>query len=141
MKDAVLRLYGEMDVVVKAAAVADYRPSAPAAQKIKKEDGAKMLVLERTDDILAILGKEKKHQVLVGFAAETENVMDFAREKLKKKNLDLMVANNVSHGVFGEDSATVHFLRSDSEPVTLTEQSKDAIANKLLDLALAMRKK
>jgi phosphopantothenoylcysteine decarboxylase / phosphopantothenate---cysteine ligase len=141
MKNAVLRLYGDMNVVVKAAAVADYRPSAPAAQKIKKDDGAKTLVLERTDDILAILGKEKKHQFLIGFAAETENVMDFAQEKLKKKNLDLMVANNVSHGVFGEDSATVHFIRSDSDPVTLTEQSKDAIANKLLDLALSMQKK
>jgi phosphopantothenoylcysteine decarboxylase / phosphopantothenate---cysteine ligase len=141
MKNAVLCLYGEMDIVVKAAAVADYRPSDPAAQKIKKEDGAKTLVLERTDDILAILGKEKKHQFLVGFAAETENVMDFAREKLKKKNLDLMVANNVSCGVFGEDSATVHFICSDSEPVTLTEQSKDAIANKLFDLVLVMRKK
>lgn len=141
MKNAVLSIYDEMDVVVKAAAVADYRPSMPSAQKIKKEDGSKMLVLERTDDILAILGKEKKHQFLVGFAAETENVMDFAREKLKKKNLDLMVANNVSSGVFGEDSATVHFICPDGEPITLTDQSKDAIANKLLDLALAMHKK
>jgi phosphopantothenoylcysteine decarboxylase/phosphopantothenate--cysteine ligase len=141
MKNAVLRLYSEMDVVVKAAAVADYRPSAPAAQKIKKEDGSKTLVLERTDDILAILGKEKKHQFLIGFAAETENVMSFAQEKLKKKNLDLIVANDVSRGVFGEDSSTVHFIRSDSEPVTLTDQSKDTIANKLLDLAQALRKK
>jgi phosphopantothenoylcysteine decarboxylase/phosphopantothenate--cysteine ligase len=141
MKNAVLRLYDEMDVVVKAAAVADYRPSAPAAQKIKKEDGSKMLVLERTDDILAILGKEKKHQFLVGFAAETENIIDFAQEKLKKKNLDLMVANDVSHGVFGEDSATVHFISREGEPITLAEQSKNSIANKLLDLAIAMRKK
>lgn len=141
MKNAVLRLYGEMNIVVKAAAVADYRPSAPAAQKIKKEDGSKMLVLERTDDILAILGKEKKHQFLVGFAAETENVIDFAREKLKKKNLDLMVANDVSRGVFGEDCATVHFISPEGEPITLLEQSKNSIANKLLDLTVSMRTK
>jgi phosphopantothenoylcysteine decarboxylase / phosphopantothenate---cysteine ligase len=141
MKNAVLRLYGEMDVVVKAAAVADYRPAAPATQKIKKNAGAKTLVLERTDDILAILGKEKKHQFLIGFAAETENVLGFAQEKLAKKNLDLLAANDVSHGVFGEDSSTVHFISPSGEPITLSEQPKSAIANKLLDLVIAMRGK
>jgi phosphopantothenoylcysteine decarboxylase/phosphopantothenate--cysteine ligase len=141
MKEAVLRLYSTVDIVVKAAAVADYRPSETAAQKIKKGNEGKTLVLERTDDILAQLGKEKKGQYLIGFAAETEHVMDHAQEKLKRKNLDLLVANDVSNGVFGEDSATVHIIDSTGKTITLQTQSKMTIAGKILDLALAMRKK
>ena len=133
MKDAVLSLYEKTDIVIKAAAVADYRPVAAASQKIKKGDGERVLRLERTDDILAILGKKKKKQFLVGFAAETENVMEYAREKLRKKNLDLIVANDVSSGVFGEDSSTVHFITPGQEPVTLQAQPKVEIAGQLLD--------
>jgi len=135
MKDAALSLYDETDIVVKAAAVADYRPVAVAAQKIKKGGVKRMLTLERTDDILAILGDRKKKQFLVGFAAETENVVESAREKLRKKNLDLIVANDVSKGVFGEDSSTVHFIASDGETITLKARPKAEIAEKLLDLA------
>ena len=141
MKEAVLQLYSEMDIVVKAAAVADYRPAEMAAQKIKKGNDSKTLVLERTDDILEQLGKEKKRQCLIGFAAETEHVMEHALDKLKKKNIDLLVANDVSRGVFGEDSSTVHILNRAGEPITLQNQSKLAIAGKLLDLALAMKRK
>jgi phosphopantothenoylcysteine decarboxylase/phosphopantothenate--cysteine ligase len=139
MKDAVLQIYPKMDIIVKAAAVADYRPEAPAEQKIKKS-GAMTLHLTRTEDILELLGIEKKHQVLVGFAAETERLLDSAREKLIRKNLDLLVANDVSAGVFGSDSSTVHILSRDGETVTLRDQSKLAIAGKLLDMALAVRK-
>jgi phosphopantothenoylcysteine decarboxylase/phosphopantothenate--cysteine ligase len=140
MKEAVLSLYSSMDIVVKAAAVADYRPAEMAAQKIKKGNDSKTLVLERTDDILAQLGKEKKKQCLIGFAAETEHLMEHALDKLKRKNLDLLVANDVSHGVFGEDSSTVHIIDRGGETITLQDQSKMSIAGKILDLALAIKK-
>jgi phosphopantothenoylcysteine decarboxylase/phosphopantothenate--cysteine ligase len=139
MKDAVLKLYPEMDIVVKAAAVADYRPGEPAAQKIKKSGDSMRLKLVRTDDILEILGKQKKHQILVGFAAETERLLESAKTKLARKNLDLLVANDVSTGVFGSDSSTVHILSPGESPVTLQDQSKLAIAGKILDMALSLR--
>jgi phosphopantothenoylcysteine decarboxylase/phosphopantothenate--cysteine ligase len=135
MKDAVLQIYPEMDIVVKAAAVADYSPQQSALQKLKKSAGSITLQLDRTEDILGILGKEKKHQILIGFAAETERLLEYAREKLKRKNLDLVVANDVSQGVFGADSATVHLVGRSGEAVTLNEQSKLLIAHKLLDSA------
>jgi phosphopantothenoylcysteine decarboxylase/phosphopantothenate--cysteine ligase len=135
MKDAVLELYPEIDIVVKSAAVADYRPRESSVHKLKKKPGPITLQLDRTEDILAILGKEKKRQVLIGFAAETENILDRAKEKLQGKNLDLVVANDVSQGVFGADSATVHLLSRNEESITLNDQSKPAIASKLLDLA------
>ena len=138
MKDAVLRVYPDMDFVIKAAAVADYRPAAPASQKIKKNSDTMELHLTRTDDILDLLGREKRNQILVGFAAETEHLLDSAREKLTRKNLDLLVANDVSSGVFGSDSTTAHVLSRTGETVTLREQSKLAVAGKLLDLALTL---
>ncbi|MDQ1375075.1 MAG: phosphopantothenoylcysteine decarboxylase / phosphopantothenate---cysteine ligase [Actinomycetota bacterium] len=97
MEDAVLRRSNEADVVIMAAAVADFRPKAAADEKIKKHDGVPELVLEPTTDILAALGKQKRPgQVLVGFAAETSDVRDRAAEKLRTKNVDLIVANDVS---------------------------------------------
>jgi len=135
MRDAVLKLFPDMDIVVKAAAVADYRPYEPAGQKIKKSSDAMTLQLTRTDDILELLGKEKKKQVLVGFAAETERLLESARGKLERKNLDLLVANDVSRGVFGSDSATVHILSRTGEDITLHEQSKLLIAARLLEMA------
>jgi phosphopantothenoylcysteine decarboxylase/phosphopantothenate--cysteine ligase len=139
MKDAVLALYPEMDIVVKAAAVSDYRPANPAAQKVKKGKAAMQLPLTQTEDILALLGKQKKNQVLVGFAAETEHLMESAQKKLESKNLDLLVANDVSGGVFGEDSSSVIVLRRSGKPLTLPRQSKIAIAGTILDMALAAR--
>jgi phosphopantothenoylcysteine decarboxylase/phosphopantothenate--cysteine ligase len=138
MRDAVLKLYSQMDIVVKAAAVADYRPGARAAHKIKKGDSSMVLPLVRTDDILAHLGRAKKKQILVGFAAETAHLMDSARAKLKSKNLDLLVANDVSKGVFGSDRATVCLLDRSGEVLTLKDQSKHTIAARLLDLAGSM---
>lgn len=139
MKDAVLSLYPEMDIVVKAAAVSDYRPGDPAPQKIKKGKASMQLSLAQTEDILAILGREKKNQVLVGFAAETERLMESAQQKLKHKNLDLLVANDVSSGVFGEESSSVLVLSRASGPVKLERQSKLAIAGQILDMALKAR--
>ena len=135
-----MRLFPEVDIVVKAAAVADYRPEAAAPQKIKKSGDDLMLRLTRTEDILALLGRKKKNQVLVGFAAETERLLDSAKRKLERKNLDLLVANDVSAGVFGSDSSTVHILSRSGETVTLSDQSKLAIAGKILDMALALKK-
>ncbi len=140
MKEAVLRLYPTADIVVKAAAVSDYRPVEIADQKIKKSKGGMNLHLERTEDILEALGKDKKHQILVGFAAETENLLNSARGKLTRKNLDLLVANDVSKGVFGSDSSSAHILSRTGETTTLKDQSKLAIADKILDLALSLRK-
>ncbi len=139
MKDAVLALYPDMDIVVKAAAVADYRPAAPSAQKIKKGKAVLRLPLDRTDDILALLGKRKRKQVLVGFAAETERLLESARGKLERKNLDLLVANDVSGGVFGEDDSSVVVLRRGGDPVTIERQPKRAIAGRILDMALEAR--
>ena len=96
MADAVFSRYAESDVVVMAAAVADFRPKAVAPEKLKKQAGVPEVVLEPTPDILAGLGERKTHQVLVGFAAETENVREHARAKVAAKNLDLIVANDVS---------------------------------------------
>jgi len=139
MKDAVLQRYPSVDLVVKAAAVADYRPVDTAANKIKKSSGEIVLHLTRTEDILETLGKNKKHQILVGFAAETQQLLESARKKLTGKNLDLLVANNVSEGIFGSDSTTVHILSRSGNTVTFENQSKRAIAEKILDLALALR--
>jgi phosphopantothenoylcysteine decarboxylase/phosphopantothenate--cysteine ligase len=139
MKDAVLALYPEMDVVVKAAAVSDYRPANPSAQKVKKGNASLQLPLAQTEDILALLGKQKKNQVLVGFAAETERLMESAQKKLEDKKLDLLVANDVSQGVFGSDSSAVFVLSRSNEPVMLQKQSKLSIAAAILDMALAIK--
>ncbi len=135
MKDAVLGLYPKMDMVFKAAAVADYRPAECSGQKIKKGKESLVLSLAPTEDILAILGREKKRQILVGFAAETEDVVKHAREKMQRKNLDMIVANDVSTDVFGSDSSSVYLLRPDGETLTIGRQSKLSIAGKILDSA------
>jgi len=136
MKEAVLRLYPTMNIVIKAAAVADYRPAEMARQKLKKGGNETVLALSATDDILALLGKRKQNQVLVGFAAETDKILDYAREKMSRKNLDMIIANDVSSGVFGADSATVHLLTAAGETVLLENESKLSIANRILDIAL-----
>ena len=136
MRAAVLRLYPEMDIVVKAAAVTDYRPAQIHTNKVKKNETPTYLPLAPTEDILATLGQAKTHQVLIGFAAETDDLMVNARTKMGHKNLDLIVANDVSRGVFGEDTATVHILTGAGDVVTLNQESKLSIAHRLLDMAL-----
>jgi phosphopantothenoylcysteine decarboxylase/phosphopantothenate--cysteine ligase len=114
MARAVLERFEHTDVVVMAAAVADFRPKAAAAEKLKKHDGVPEIVLEPTPDILAGLGRAKTRQLLVGFAAETERVREHAAEKLAAKRVDLMVANDVSAADAGFEVDTNRVVLLDS---------------------------
>jgi phosphopantothenoylcysteine decarboxylase/phosphopantothenate--cysteine ligase len=139
MREAVLGEFPRADIVIKAAAVSDYRPKSRSPEKVKKSGEPAAIELEPNDDILALLGNLKKEQVLVGFAAESERLIEHARRKIEAKNLDLIVANDISQGVFGEDYATVRILPREGEEIVLHEQSKVSIANQILDRALAAR--
>jgi phosphopantothenoylcysteine decarboxylase/phosphopantothenate--cysteine ligase len=143
MRAAVEKYFANASIVVKAAAVGDYRPRTAAVRKIKKTDAALELRLERTRDILAELGKKKGQKILVGFAAETDNVKNNALEKLKKKNLDLMVANDVSKpGIgFGSDTNEVQLIFRDGRVETLSARPKDEIAHAILDRILSLAQK
>ena len=138
MRQAVVDRADRMDVVVMAAAVADYRPAAHAAQKIAKTDGPLTIVLERTPDILDELGRRRlaleQGPVLVGFAAETENVVARARAKLERKHVDLIVANDVSRADAGFDVETnAVTMVSSAETETLPLQSKSRVAMEVLN--------
>jgi phosphopantothenoylcysteine decarboxylase/phosphopantothenate--cysteine ligase len=138
MHAAVMRAAGHADVVIMAAAVADYAPVSPAADKIAKSDETLTLTLQRTPDILADLGqasaKRSTPLVLVGFAAETGNPLARAREKRIRKNVDLMVANDVSApgSGFDVDTNAVTIIGADEEQ-TLPLQSKARVADAILD--------
>lgn len=130
----------QADVVVAAAAVSDYRPAARSASKLKKGEQPRTLELVRTPDILAALGAEKGERVLVGFAAETESLLEAARGKLEAKNLDLIVANDVSvvgAGFASESNAAV-ILRRDGSQVEVPLASKRELAERILDEILAL---
>jgi phosphopantothenoylcysteine decarboxylase/phosphopantothenate--cysteine ligase len=136
MKDAILGRLDGVDVVVMAAAVADYRPEVEAPQKIKKDDKPLTLKLVRTDDILmAIAGRRKAEQTIVGFAAETESLEGNAREKLAKKKLDLIVANDVSRpdSGFEVDTNVATLFRADGGVRKLPLMTKLALADEILD--------
>jgi phosphopantothenoylcysteine decarboxylase/phosphopantothenate--cysteine ligase len=136
MQDAVTAEAGSADVVIMAAAVADFRPVLSVEGKIKKHQGVPTITLEPTPDILAQLGSLKPaHQVLVGFAAETENLVDNARGKLERKNLDLIVANDVSSpGVgFAHDTNAVTILSASGEMKSVALANKRTIATAVLD--------
>jgi len=139
MRDAVLARYEETDVVVKAAAVADFRPANPAAQKIKKDEGAPAIVLEPTVDILAELGRRKTHQLLVGFSAETEDAVARARKKLAAKNLDLIVTNIVGRpgSGFEADTNAAVILGADGSEDELPLQTKASVARAICDRVVA----
>lgn len=142
MREAVLGRAGEATVIVKAAAVADYRPAVRAQQKIKKEGSGEMtLVLEKNPDILVELGEIKGARYLVGFAAETADLLANAGKKLKTKKLDLIVANDVTEDGAGFDVDTniVRFLFADGTVQELPRMSKDAVAGRLLDVIAARR--
>ncbi len=135
MFDAVISRYDSQDIVIKAAAVADYRPAVVASEKVKKKDGELSIALERTDDILKYLGEHKKPgQFLCGFSMETENMLENSKEKLQKKNLDMIVANNVKQAGagFGTDTNIVTFITKSSAK-ELPMMSKEEVANQLLD--------
>ncbi|ART76294.1 bifunctional phosphopantothenoylcysteine decarboxylase/phosphopantothenate--cysteine ligase CoaBC [Sutcliffiella horikoshii] len=144
MFHAVMEHYEKTDVVIKSAAVADYRPKFVSDIKMKKQDGDSVLELERTKDILKTLGERKKHQVLVGFAAETNNVEEYAKGKLEKKNLDYVVANNVtvSGAGFGTDTNLVTIYNKDGTSISLPMMSKQDVAYALLEeVATALEEK
>lgn len=143
MLKACLDAYDDMDIVIKAAAVADYRPHDVADQKIKKKtDDALTVVMDKNPDILKTLGANKTHQVLVGFAAETQNLLANAREKVVKKNLDMIVANDVTAAGagFNADTNIVKFLFASGEVRSLEQMPKVDVANCILDEALKIRK-
>lgn len=132
----------EQDIIIKAAAVADYRPKDVSSEKVKKKDGELFLEMERTDDILAYLGSHRRPgQFLCGFSMETENVLENSREKLKKKNLDMIAANSlkVQGAGFGGDTNVITIITEDEE-VSLELMSKEEAASKLLDQIMSCRK-
>ncbi|MDE3086154.1 MAG: bifunctional phosphopantothenoylcysteine decarboxylase/phosphopantothenate--cysteine ligase CoaBC [Acidobacteriota bacterium] len=140
MERAVLEQAGSADVVVMAAAVADFRPKAPAAGKLSKSDGIPDVVLEPTPDILAELGRLRRPgQLLVGFAAETADVVGRARAKLVSKGVDLVVANDVgAPGTgFDHDTNAVTILGADGSVRDVGLRSKDAVADAVLDSVVA----
>lgn len=136
MLDAVLPLYPEMDVVVKSAAVADYRPTRTYDQKIKKTGETLVLELERTTDILQTLGESKTHQLLVGFAAETQEIERYAMDKLRRKHCDLIVANDVgAEGAgFNVDTNAVHIYDSQGLVEAFPLLSKRETAVRIMDV-------
>jgi len=142
MRDAVHQRAGNADVVVMAAAVADFRPVAIAADKLKKAAGVPEIVLEPTEDILSELGAAKPEgQTLVGFAAETTDVAANAQAKLARKGADLLVANDVSAPAVGfehdTNAVTIFDARGEATSVALT--SKDAVADAILDAVMSRR--
>ena len=133
----------EQDVVIKAAAVADYRPAEVSREKMKKKDGELSIPLVRTRDILAYLGQNKKEgQFLCGFSMETEHMLENSRAKLEKKNLDMIVANNLRQqgAGFGTDTNVVTIITKDGE-LSLPQMSKDEVAHRILDQILEIRNK
>lgn len=141
MASAVKACAGEQDIIIKAAAVADYRPKYTSDEKMKKSDADLTIELERTEDILGFLGAHKKEgQFLCGFSMETENMLENSQKKLEKKNLDLIVANNVKQqgAGFGCDTNIVTLI-SPKESVQLPLQSKEEVAEHLLDYILEHR--
>lgn len=137
MYQHVLEQYPNQDLVIKSAAVADYRPKVTYEQKMKKAEGDYVVEMERTKDILRELGEKKENQYLIGFAAETQEIEKFGREKMKKKNLDAIVVNNVSDegAGFGHDTnASLFFTRKGTE-ATYPLMTKDELAALVLEAA------
>ncbi|MEF7561869.1 bifunctional phosphopantothenoylcysteine decarboxylase/phosphopantothenate--cysteine ligase CoaBC [Bacillus infantis] len=142
MYQAVDGVFDGADIVIKTAAVSDYRPKVVHESKVKKQDGDQVLELERTTDILLDLGRRKKQQILIGFAAETDHVEEYARKKLAKKNADMIVANNVkSEGAgFGTDTNIITIYKRDGGAIALPLMSKHEAAARILQEASALLK-
>ena len=138
MTEAVKACYKEQQIIIKTAAVADYRPANPADEKIKKKDNDSVLELERTEDILSFLGANRQEgQFICGFSMETENMLENSRAKLDKKNVDMIVANNlkVKGAGFGTDTNVVTFITKE-ECVELELMSKQEVAGSIVDYIL-----
>lgn len=141
MADAVWERADKMDMIIKAAAVADYRPVTTYEDKVKKSGDDMNIALERTDDILAYLGKNKKEgQILCGFSMETKDMLENSKVKLKKKNLDVIVANNlkVAGAGFGTDTNIVTLITKD-EVKELPILSKEEVADRILSYLLGLK--
>ncbi|GAB5401466.1 MAG: bifunctional phosphopantothenoylcysteine decarboxylase/phosphopantothenate--cysteine ligase CoaBC [Aureisphaera sp.] len=134
MYNAVHEHYPKCDVAILSAAVADYRPKEVASEKIKKKEGEMTIALEKTQDILASLGKIKDKQYLVGFALETQNELDNAKTKLEKKNLDLIVLNSLKDkgAGFGTDTNKVTFITRDNKVIPFQVKDKKEVALDIL---------
>lgn len=142
MFDAVTAVSDEQDIIIKAAAVADYRPATVASEKVKKSDNTLSIELERTDDILKYLGEHKKDsQFLCGFSMETEHMLENSRAKLVKKNLDMIAANNlkIKGAGFGTDTNIITLITPDGV-TELPLMSKEAAADAILDQILSIRR-
>ena len=141
MKLAMLSEYNDSDIVIKSAAVADYKPLEYSEQKIKKSEGDWNLVLTRDSDILRELGERKIKQILVGFAAESNNIIENARTKIHKKNLDYIVANDITanDAGFGSEDNRVTILSKDGTTVSLDKMSKSQVACNIFDMILGKR--
>lgn len=138
MYEAVTARAAEQDIIIKAAAVADYTPISVADEKIKKMDGDSSIPLKRTKDILGYLGEHRrKDQFLCGFSMETENMLENSREKLERKHLDMIVANNlkVDGAGFGVDTNVVTLITREDE-IALPQMTKDEVAVKIFDAIL-----
>ena len=135
MQNAIFEIWPEIDIVIMAAAVSDYRPSNPNKEKNKKGGSNLSIELEETEDILAKMGKMKKKQILIGFAAETSNLMENAKSKLKNKNLDLIVANIVSgpDDAMGSDQSSAVLIDSAENEYRFNKSEKILLANKILN--------
>jgi phosphopantothenoylcysteine decarboxylase/phosphopantothenate--cysteine ligase len=138
MARAVEEHFDRATVVVAAAAVADYRPAVRSETKLKKVDGPLTLELVRTEDILGGLGERKGERLLIGFAAETEQLVERARSKMSAKKLDLIVANDVGTGFGGETNAAV-LVRRTGEPVEVPLVSKRELADRICDEIVELR--
>lgn len=143
MFEAVTAHAPEQDIIIKAAAVADYRPKYVSDEKVKKKDGALSIEMERTDDILQYLGEHKREdQYLCGFSMETEHMLENSRKKLKKKHLDMVVANNlkVEGAGFGGNTNVVTMI-TDDEEISLEKMTKEETAVYIVDRILKEQKK
>ena len=144
MQDAIVPRRGELDVIVMAAAVADFRPKDPPDRKIKKDEGLSEIILEPTHDFLVDLGREKRPgQLLVGFAAETNGLRENAADKLRRKNLDLIVANDVAApgAGFEHDTNEVVLLFADGREREVPLTDKRHVAAAVLDAVVELRSK
>jgi phosphopantothenoylcysteine decarboxylase/phosphopantothenate--cysteine ligase len=143
MRGRVLSYWPQCDILIKAAAVADFRPREFSSQKIKKGAQGRCLELVPTPDILSELGKQKQKQILVGFAAETGEILENALKKLRGKNLDILVVNDVTEPGVGFDSDTnaVTILTSDGRQVHVGKRSKREVADQILNYVVELKNK
>jgi phosphopantothenoylcysteine decarboxylase/phosphopantothenate--cysteine ligase len=141
MKNEVIKRFDNADIVIKSAAVADYKPKNYSTQKIKKGEGDLGIEFIRDNDILMELGNIKENQILVGFAAESQNLKENAMSKLQRKNLDYIVANDItsSDTGFGSEDNKVIILSKENEEIHLDKMSKEKIASNLFDIILEKR--